>query len=211
MDLFTNLLQPKHDLNSLIARADVDMPPKKPAPRKTGVKAGGAAASSALDGESASYSVVCSPATSSAAATQDSPQFAASPMAEKDKHQPPPPAMRTLTNVLEESAEGLDVGGSASWAHLSTGRGAVKKIAMLTQTAVPASNKRAVTAQVKLPGAVSRKGKLAVSQAVSAMPTADDQQTQDDDGQAAAPQLRFEVSTQYVAWQPPARVDRMQH
>ena len=211
MDLFTKLLQPKHDLNSPIARADVEMAPKKSVTRKTGGKTGGTADTSALQGASASHSVVCSPAASSAAATQDSPQVAPSPMAEKEKHQPPPPAMRTLTDVLDQSAEGLDVGGSASWAHLSTGRGAVKKIAMLTQTAVPASNKRAVTAQVKLPGAVSRKGKLAVSQAVSAMPTADDQQTQDDDGQAAAPQLRFEVSTQYVAWQPPARVDRMQH
>ena len=210
MDLFTKLLQPKHDLNSPIARADVEMAPKKAASRKPGGKTGGAAASSALQGASASHSVVCSPAASSAAATEDSPQVAPSPMADKEKHQPPPSAMRTLAEVLDQSAEGLDVGGSASWAHLSTGRGAVRKIALLPETAGPASNKGAVTAQVKLPGAVSRKGKLAVSQAVSAMPTADDQQTQDDDGQAAAPQLRFEVSTQYVAWQPPFRVGCMQ-
>jgi len=132
-------------------------------------------------------------------------------MAEKDKLQPPPPAMRTLTNVLEESAEGLDVGGSATWAHLSTGRAAVKKIAIIPETAGPPSDKRPLTAKEKGPAAAGRKGMMTVSQVASAMPTADDQQTQDDDGQAAAPQLRFEVSTQYVAWQPPARVDRMQH
>ena len=131
-------------------------------------------------------------------------------MAEKAKLQPPPPAMRTLSDVLDQSAEGLDVGGSASWAHLSAGRGAVTKIALVPETAGPASNRRPVSAKQKPPGAVIRKGKLAVSQVVAAMPTADDQQTQDDDGQAAAPQLRFEVSTQYVAWQPPARDDRMQ-
>jgi len=189
------------------------MPPKRAASRKAGAKAGGAAGSSALDGESASYSVVCSPAAGSAAATMDSPQFAASPMADKDKHQPPPPARRTLENVLEGSAEGLCVGASATWAHLSTGRGAVKKIPLIPETAGPASDKRPLTATQKGQAAVGRRGVLALSQVASALPaipTADDQQTQDADGQAAAPQLRFEVSTQYVAWQPPFRVGCMQ-
>jgi len=189
------------------------MPPKRAAPRKAGVKAGGAAGSSAQHGESGSTSVVCSPAAGWASSTMDSPEFAASAMADKAKLQPPPPARRTLQNVLEGSAEGLCMGASASWAHVSTGRGAVKKIPITQETAGPAGDKRPSTATQKGPAAVGRRGVLALSQVASALPaipTADDQQTQDADGQAAAPQLRFEVSTQYVAWQPPFRVGRMQ-
>jgi len=133
-------------------------------------------------------------------------------MPEKGKQRPP--ARRTLQESLEGSASGLFAGPSASWAHVSTGRGAVRaKIPIIPETAGPVGDQRPPTATQKAPAAAGRKGLLAVSQLASALPattTADDQQTQDADGQAAAPQLRFEVRTQYVAWQRPFRVGCMQ-
>jgi len=181
------------------------MPPKKAAPKKPSVKAGGAAGSIAPDGESASNSEVCSPAAAGALSTLVSPaqDSAASPMSEKGNQRPP--ARRTLHESLEGSSSGLFSAPSSSWAHISSGRGAVRpRIPILAETAGSVGGQPPPPATQKAQAAAARKALLAVSQrasALSATTTADDQQTQDADGQAAAPQLRFQVRTDNVAWQ----------
>ena len=191
------------------------MPPKKAGAKKPRGRAGGAAESTAPVGDSGANSEVCSPTAAGASSTFVSPsqESAASPISEKGAQRQP--ARRTLQACLEGSSSGLLSAHSPTWAHLSSGRGAVRtKIPIIPDKAESVGGQPAPPDTRKAPAAAARKGLLAaVSQLASALPattTADDQQTQDADGQAAAPQLRFEVRTEYVAWQRPFRVRCMQ-
>ena len=175
---------------------------KKPATRG---KVGGAAESTAPVGDSGGNSEVCSPRAAGSSSTFVSPyqESAASPISEKGAQRQP--ARRTLQACLEGSSSGQLSAHQPTWAHLSSGRGAVRtKIPIIPDTAESVGGQPAPPDTLKAPAAAARNavsaGSLRAS-ALSATTTADDQQTQDADGQAAAPQLRFQVRTGNVAWQ----------
>ena len=181
-------------------------------PRKTGArnaapkkKVGGAAESTAPVGDSGGNSEVCSPTAAGSSSTFVSPyqDSAASPISEKGVQRQP--SRRGLQACLEGSSSGQFPAHPPTYAHMSTGRAVVrKKIPIIQDKEESVGGKRAPPDPLKAPAAAARNavsaGSLRAS-ALSATTTADDQQTQDADGQAAAPQLRFQVRTDYVAWQ----------
>jgi len=174
---------------------------KKTAPRQ---KVGGAAESTAPVGDSGGNSEVCSPRAAGSSSTFVSPyqDSVASPISEKGVLRQP--ARRGLQACLEGSSSGQFPAHPPTYAHMSTGRAAVrKKIPIIQDKEESVGGKRAPPDPLKAPAAAARNavsaGSLRAS-ALSVTTTADDQQTQDADGQAAAPQMRFQVRTGNVTW-----------
>jgi len=110
---------------------------------------------------------------------------------------------RGLQACLEGSWQGQSPAHALPFAHVSSGRAALRKIPLIEEGQESVGGKRAPPAPPKVPAVAARNAvsagslratTVAVSTTAENMP-GDDQQTQDAAGQAAAPHMRFQVRT----------------
>ena len=202
MGLFSKLLQ--QNTVCTCKHRDIDMPRKNEGRKVTRKQhVDGSPGSTALVAVGGGHSEVSSPCAAGASSSFISPSqdSAGSPSPEKGVRQQA--TRRGLQACLEGSWQGQSPAHALTFAHVSSGRAAPRKIPLVEEGQESVGGKRAPPAPPKVPSAAARNAVSAGSLRAKtvAVPTTaenmpgDDQQTQDAAGQAAAPHMRFQVRT----------------